>query len=139
MSKPKKMKVRRCGAVDANGKVCRSPAAPRRRMCWACIKAEHRARNPVWAIWRAIHDKARQRGIRFALPFDWFRAQALAAGYVERRGTAPEALHIDRIDARRGYVPDNIQFLTAAENCAKGAAERGRVLLEEDTWEGPGE
>lgn len=44
--------------------------------------------------------------------------------YISRVGFRKFDLHIDRIDPRRGYVPDNVQVLTAHDNIVKGNKER---------------
>jgi len=84
------------------------------------------------AAWCKIRDRAKERGIPFRLPLAVFLEEAAAVGYDTRKGRRPENLHLDRIDARRGYMVGNLQFLTASENCSKGARERGRVLIIED-------
>lgn len=108
---------------------CIRPCAPQRRVCWGCHKRKARQRDPLWAAWRKIRDRARSRGIPFRLPLPVFREMAVEVGYVERTGRHRDALHMDRIDARRGYEVGNLQFLVASENCSKGAYERGRVLI----------
>jgi hypothetical protein len=47
------------------------------------------------------------------------------------RGTRPDAISIDRIDSRLGYVPGNVGFVSAAANRAKGSLtiEQVRNLL----------
>lgn len=44
--------------------------------------------------------------------FEVFKAWALSTGYTDE-------LAIDRIDAKKGYSPDNCQWLTRSENTAK--------------------
>lgn len=46
-----------------------------------------------------------------------FRKWALETGFTK-------GMTIDRIDARKGYHPDNCQWLTAKENTIKGNKER---------------
>lgn len=51
-----------------------------------------------------------------------FRAWALENGYSRARNS------LDRIDPRKGYGPDNCQFLSVAENTAKMHADRARMV-----------
>lgn len=111
---------------------CERKAAPGRRVCYGCHKAAIRSRNPVWAAWSQIRARAIRRRIPFALSLDEFRAFVDGAGYIEGRGRNADCLHLDRIDATRGYMLGNLQILSASENCAKGRTERGRVL---EDWE----
>jgi hypothetical protein len=105
-------------------KFCRNPAAKGRRLCHTCKQAGWREAHPRRAAWRAIKDKAVARGIEFAISFEDFCLAVEGTGYVDGRGVHREHLHLDRIDATKGYTLENIRVLGAGENVAKGNRER---------------
>jgi len=120
------MKLCQCGAT----------AQKNRTRCPGCRRASQRAANPLLTAYAQIRDRARRKGIQFALPWDFFTTLAEATGYVTGRGRSVDDLHLDRIDATRGYLPDNVRVVTAAENLAKAVGERGRVMQPwEDAWD----
>lgn len=73
----------------------------------------------MWAQWRRLKDKARQRGINFCLPFWYFKIFAEKCEYVESTGNGKECLTVDRINNFLGYVVGNIQPLTRERNREK--------------------
>jgi hypothetical protein len=93
-------------------------------VCDTCESREKFAKNPILRLFHNLKSGAKRRKIPFALPFAWFCAAAMASGYDKNHGQAATALTVDRIDNRRGYVPDNVQFLTHSENSRKGWYER---------------
>jgi hypothetical protein len=120
------MRLCQCGATAQKG----------RTRCPGCRRAAQRAANPILTAYNQIKDRARRRGIQFALPWEFFSALSESTGYVTGRGRSVDDLHIDRIDSTRGYVPDNVRVVTAAENLAKSVSERGRVMQPwEDAWD----
>lgn len=117
---------------------CRKPRRKCRSLCQNHHQIAWRLRNPTKAAYANIRQKARQRGIRFALEFAYFeqlvRATAEATGmdYVEGRGRSPGALQIDRIDFTKGYEPGNLRVTTTTVNAAKAAVEKKLKLLNGD-------
>lgn len=105
-------------------KHCQRRPRRNRRVCDTCESREKFAKFPLLRLFHNLKSAARRRRIPFALPFAWFCAAATASGYATNHGQSATALTVDRIDSRRGYVPDNIQFLTHAENSRKGWYER---------------
>jgi len=105
-------------------KYCRRRPRPYRRVCDTCESREKFARNPILRLFHNLKSGAKRRRIPFALPFAWFCAAASASGYDRAHGQSRDSLTVDRIDNRRGYEPDNIQFISHAENSRKGWYER---------------
>jgi hypothetical protein len=101
-------------------------------MCGTCRVRLWRANNPIRAIYNAVKNKARRRRIPFDLDYEIFERLCRETEYHARRGRAVTHLHIDRIDALRGYHNDNVQILTAAENREKLNHEETRSRYE---WE----
>lgn len=97
-------------------KWCRRCSGTRKRLCDRHHQLWWRIRHPVKAAYAAVRHSARKRGKVFALTFAEF---VDANSYIDGKGITRQALHIDRIDDRRGYEPDNIQILTCSENVAK--------------------
>lgn len=98
-----------------------------RRLCWRCAKAAWRAANPARAVFCDVRDSARKRGVPFALTFAEFLAAVEGTGYLQNRGTASDALHMDRINPGEGYVTGNVRVVLARENVAKGNVERHTI------------
>jgi hypothetical protein len=48
---------------------------------------------------------------------------------MDDKGKGRFCLHIDRIDATKGYTFDNLQVLTCTENVVKGNAERRQQFV----------
>lgn len=101
--------------------------------CGTCRVRLWRANNPIRARYNAIKNKARRRRIPFDLDLDFFTDLCIRTGYHQSCGRRLEDLHIDRIDALRGYHNDNVQVLTAAENRSKSNDEETRSY---DDWDG---
>jgi hypothetical protein len=64
---------------------------------------------------------AEKRGIEVTITFDEFSTWAIENDYLARVGRSPDSVHCDRKDSTKGYSLDNIQILTASQNCSKGA------------------
>jgi hypothetical protein len=101
-------------------------------VCGVCRVRIWRANNPIRAIYNAVKNKARRRSIPFDLELGFFTELCQQTGYHQNRGRALENLHIDRIDALRGYHNDNVQIITAEENLRKRDEEQTRSC---EDWE----
>jgi len=101
-------------------------------LCVTCRVRMWRANNPIRAIYNAVKNKARRRRIPFDLDFAVFEQLCHETDYHARRGRSVKHLHIDRIDALRGYHNDNVQILTAEDNIDKSHHEETRSRYE---WE----
>jgi hypothetical protein len=101
--------------------------------CVACRHRIGRANEPILACYRAVENKARRRKIPFTLTYEYFEALCLRTGYHLDRGREGHELHLDRKNALLGYSDDNVQILTATQNCRKSRQEAYRTL---DEWEG---
>lgn len=114
-------------------KFCRKPRRAGKRLCCRCEQHAWRVRNPTKAAFRCIKDRAVRKKISFTLTFEEFREIAEATGYVESKGRRADQLHLDRIDARKGYSADNVRVITCSENSRKGAYEK-RIQLGDGRW-----
>jgi len=114
-------------------KACRSG---RSLKCANCRIRLWRANNPIKAIYSAIKNKARRRRIPFTLTFEHFEEICIGTGYHITRGRKAGSMHLDRIDALKGYEDGNVQVLEAIENIMKGNSEKTRTR---DEWEGGGQ
>lgn len=88
-----------------------------------------RLRNPFRAAFRQIKDRAKRKGIDFALSFEDFAELAAQTGYVEGKGRSASSLSIDRENAGIGYVLTNIRVMTVAENSSKSNVDRKFVFV----------
>lgn len=79
-----------------------------------------RARNPARCKYAYLRDHARHRKIGFTITFDDFKRVIEGTDYLN----AEASLHIDRINAARGYEPGNLRVIPMSENIAKGNKER---------------
>lgn len=104
--------------------------------CANCRIRLWRANNPIRAIYNSIKNKARRRRIPFTLTFEHFEALCKETGYHRTRGRRAGKMHLDRIDALKGYEDGNVQVLEAVENVVKGRREPTRTR---DEWEGGGQ
>lgn len=102
---------------------CRNPKS-NGILCCKHYQRMWRANNKLIASYRALRDHASYRGIEFALSFDKFSKMAEKTSYLDNKGTTRYALQVDRIDACRGYVDDNVRIVTTSENAAKSNKER---------------
>lgn len=64
-------------------------------------------------------NSAKKRDIPFELTFQEFCDFDEQTGYIEKRGTGPDSLTIDRIDSNLPYRLGNIRALTWDENCKR--------------------
>lgn len=120
--------VKFCNRVSDKGK-----GHGRGLTCIACRHRIARANNPILACYKAVENKARRRKIPFTLTYGHFEELCLRTGYHLDRGREAADMHLDRIDALKGYEDGNVQVLTASENCRKSRVEPCRTL---DEWEG---
>lgn len=102
--------------------------------CSNCRLRLWRANNPIKAIYNALRNKARRRKIPFTLTFAHFESICLETGYHEDRGRMAGDMHLDRIDAMKGYEDGNVQVMEAVANARKGQYEQTRTR---DEWEPP--
>jgi hypothetical protein len=114
-------------------KHCRTRHATDRKLCSKHSKQLWRARNPAMSAFRTILDRAKRKRIPFDLTFADFLEIAAATGYLENKGRGAAQLHLDRIDARKGYTVENVRVITCAENSRKGNYER-RIQLGSGKW-----
>lgn len=98
---------------------CRNRARKSGADCPKCHQRAWRASRPMRAAYATLRDHARSRGIVFAISFEYFERFAIEAEYIEKTGPFAGCVTVDRIDNRRGYVVDNIQALSRAENASK--------------------
>lgn len=101
---------------------CRKQAREKRRYCNTCRCRMYD--HPLRRLFRNLKAHAKARGKMFALSFEYFRTLAVKSGYDLLHGRGASDLHIDRIDNGKGYIPGNVQVLTASENSKKSCAER---------------
>lgn len=102
-------------------KYCRRERAPGRRICYCHHVRAWRIKNPDKSAFQVLKDHAKRRNIKFTLTFQQFLDIAVKTGYIDRKGTFSDDLHLDRIDPLRGYEADNLQVLSCSENARKGA------------------
>lgn len=118
--------------------LCRVKHCRTRRMGDRTICSKHnmelwRARNPIKAAYHHIRDRARSKRIAFTLTYEEFVGICEATGYAEGKGRHAHELHLDRIDARKGYSLDNVRVITCSENSRKGCYEK-RIQLRDGRW-----
>lgn len=102
---------------------CRNSREGQNRRCSKCRRREWRERYPLKSRLAHVRDRARRKGLEFALTLeDFAELERLCGGPITSRH------HIDRICVARGYTRDNVQVLSAADNIAKGNRERGKQL-----------
>lgn len=105
-------------------KYCRNDRYPGQTTCNKCKSRKFRELNPVRYAYNALKHNARRRGKAFDLDFETFAKFCQSTGYMARKGITKRKLHIDRIDASKGYTIDNIQVLTCSENSRKASGEK---------------
>lgn len=103
---------------------CRNANVKQRKLCWKCTLRLYRLRNPTKSAFYGIRERARRKKQDFQLTLAQFMEIAKATGYIDGKGVTPTSLHLDRIDPDKGYAFDNVQVITASENCSKGSYER---------------
>lgn len=109
-------------------KFCRNHRIPGRLLCYRHKQGLWRLRNPMRSAYHNLKHHALARKIKFTLTFDQFKEVCDATGYLELKGNKAEDLHIDRVEANKGYSIDNIQVITCSENSKKGSYERWITL-----------
>lgn len=103
---------------------CRRRRGTKKTLCHTHHSQVWRAKSPARAAWINLQSHARERGIEFDLTFAQFLHFVTLTGYIEEKGVTSGCLHVDRIDAAKGYTADNIQVLTCSENVAKENRQR---------------
>lgn len=104
---------------------CRNAARSQRNFCNTC--RGHFYDDPMRRLFRNLKAHAKRRGKEFLLEFDEFASLALSSGYLLMAGREKHCLHVDRIDARRGYEKGNIRIISSGENSRKAYIDK-RVL-----------
>lgn len=92
--------------------------------CTKCQAAQWRENNPAAYAYKNLKHSAKGRRIPFTLTFEEFVVLCEETHYLAHKGTSSECLHVDRIDASRGYEAGNVQVITCSENVGKGNRER---------------
>lgn len=121
---------------------CRNYSAKRRdgrskgAKCHACRIATWRKNSPMRAAYHTLKSHASARGIEFRITFEDFRSFALKSELIGNTGQTAESLTIDRRDNLKGYVLDNIQPMTRAENAAKLAKQDEIRSMKGYAWRG---
>lgn len=105
-------------------KGCRQQVRTKGLLCSRHNMRLWRKLNPLNAHFAQIRDRAVRRGQVFTLTLQQFKDAVAGTGYLEGRGRSATCLHLDRIDATRGYEPGNVRVITARENCQKSVQER---------------
>lgn len=101
---------------------CRKMARKQKRYCNTCRSRMYD--NPLKVLFWNLKKSAKRRGKEFALAFEDFKNMAVKSGYDLLHGRGASDLHVDRIDASQGYVPGNVQVITASENTRKSWTDR---------------
>ena len=96
----------------------------RRKICNKCRSRLYRANNPIKDAYRGLRSSAKKRNIQFTVTYSEFEQLVNKTDYIAKKGSTRDSLHIDRIDATKGYCAGNLQILTCSENIAKGNRER---------------
>jgi hypothetical protein len=78
-------------------------------------------RQPVTYVLNMLRHSAKKRDLPFTLTKAQLAELCARTGYLEKRGTEPESLTIDRIDWDEGYHIWNLKVITHKENSAQGA------------------
>lgn len=83
-------------------------------------------------VLRMLRHSAKKRGLSITLTKAELTAFCKQTGYLERRGSQPDDLTIDRKDWNEGYHIWNMRVLTHRENSAQGADNRPRDERDKD-------
>lgn len=110
-------------------KYCRGrlgPAATLKgnKTCSKCAMRQWRANNILPKILADIRQRAKRKGTPFSLTLGYMLSLDGMEDYMQKRGRASCALHLDRKETSKGYVEGNVFVITAASNIAKGNKER---------------
>jgi heterodisulfide reductase subunit C len=97
----------------ASKKLWRSP------YCSKCRSRRWRANKPVESAFHRLKHHAKERGHKFTLTLEYFRAFCVASDYIAKRGKSGTSASIDRINDALGYEPGNLQVITLSENSRK--------------------
>jgi len=103
---------------------CRNPRRPKNRLCSKHIMERWRAANPIKSGYHTLKDHATRRRLEFSITLEEYTLLVTETGYVDGKGNEAHCLHLDRVDACKGYSLDNLQVLTCSENSAKSNTER---------------
>lgn len=87
---------------------------------------KYKAEHPLEYTFNVLRTNAKRRGKSFELTKEEFAQFCEQTGYLSSKGTTKAKMHIDRIDATKGYSINNIQILSCSANSSKGAYERNQ-------------
>lgn len=114
--------------------ICKVPncyrMVKRGRMCNTCKSRLYRSRHLLESFYRAIKDRAKNRGVPFLLTFEEYVNWGTENNYFSTKGKGPDDFCIDRIKTMDengnvlGYMIGNIQLLTMSANGLKARGER---------------
>jgi len=92
--------------------------------CQKCASRQWNVNNPAGYTFKNLRAAAKKREIPFTLTREHFDKVCADGHYFLGNGVEPYSMHIDRIDACKGYEDGNIQILSFSDNVAKGNRER---------------
>lgn len=120
---------------------CRNPRKKDRKRCSKHHQQRFKEKHPERYAYANLRGRANQKKVPFTLTFLQFTQLPGFAQWMELKGTARGALHLDRINACLGYELGNVRVLAQSENIAKGNRERHctdyvRTLMERRRQQG---
>lgn len=98
---------------------CNRVRGKKRLVCYTHKQMYWSNRYPIKAKYNSLKQNAKRRGHLFKLSYEEFRKLVLTSGYNVYSGKDGLSLTIDRINARKGYVPGNVQVLNRKLNSHK--------------------
>lgn len=102
-----------------------------RSLCYCCYMRQRRQRDPASDVFYRLKRRAKHIGVPFGFTREGFKKlMELYPHYLERRGSASDALNIDRIHEPLGYVPGNLRIITKRENVVKENKRRAGAELD---------
>ena len=108
--------------------LCSTPFCIRKRdkhrtVCHRCKKRRDIELHPLKYKFYNLRTHARQRGKEFTLTLAQFEEVIAGSGYVEKTGHGRNALTIDRINHKLGYIAGNIRVIPKYQNSSNGHYE----------------
>ena len=98
-------------------KFCRNKC--KTKYCNTCKTRKWRKQNVERSSYLNLKHNSKRRNIEFNLSFDDFLEFAYKHKYFSGKGKFSWSLSIDRKDSKKGYIKENLQILTLAENSSK--------------------
>jgi hypothetical protein len=96
-----------------------APPAKGRKICNNCKNHRYEAKYPIKVAYYRLKGHAKARGKLFTITLEYFTAFCIKVEYIAKRGRSSTCYHVDRKDETLGYIEDNLQLLTNAENTRK--------------------